>query len=121
MTRRTTRLRAATGHCWRVCAPTNGLLLGLTATPTRTSEAERPVLARLFPGRVLYEVTYVDLMRRKILAEPVPFIVPLDGPPIEITPEIEAYLRQWHQLPPKVLATMARDELRAAAGSRRGR
>lgn len=51
---------------------TRGRLLGLTATPTRTVERERPLLTKLFGGRVLHDVPIKDLIERKILARPIP-------------------------------------------------
>jgi superfamily II DNA or RNA helicase len=50
-------------------------VLGLTATPTRTSEDERPILAELFGARILYQVGLHELIERRILARPVPVIV----------------------------------------------
>jgi superfamily II DNA or RNA helicase len=49
-----------------------GRLLGLTATPTRTIERERPILSKLFGGRVLLDVPVKLLIERKILARPIP-------------------------------------------------
>lgn len=45
-------------------------VLGLTATPTRTLEDERPVLSRLFGGRILYQVGLRRLIERGTLARP---------------------------------------------------
>ena len=45
-------------------------ILGLTATPTRTIERERPVLSTLFGGRVLYRVELRRLVERGTLARP---------------------------------------------------
>lgn len=50
-------------------------LLGLTATPTRTSERERPELAKLFGKRTLYQVTAAELVARELLARPIPIRV----------------------------------------------
>jgi superfamily II DNA or RNA helicase len=55
-----------------LAARPRGNLLGLTATPTRTAERERPILSKLFGGRVLLDVPIKDLIERKILARPVP-------------------------------------------------
>jgi superfamily II DNA or RNA helicase len=52
---------------WRV--------LGLTATPTRAVEQQRPILAQLFGGRILYQVGLHELIERRILARPIPVIV----------------------------------------------
>jgi ATP-dependent helicase IRC3 len=56
-----------TRKSWRV--------LGLTATPTRTIEQQRPILAQLFGGRILYQVGLHELIRRGILSRPIPVIV----------------------------------------------
>lgn len=47
-------------------------VLGITATPTRTAEDERPILARLFPGGILYQTQFRDLVERGFLARPNP-------------------------------------------------
>lgn len=47
-------------------------VLGITATPTRTTKSERPLLTRLFGGRTIYEVTLRELVDRGFLAEPIP-------------------------------------------------
>ncbi len=54
-------------------------ILGLTATPTRTAEDERPTLARLFGERVLYTVKTSELIERGFLARPIPVNVPTDA------------------------------------------
>ena len=45
-------------------------VLGLTATPTRTLEDERPVLGRLFGNRIIYQVGLRSLIERGTLARP---------------------------------------------------
>lgn len=50
-------------------------VLGLTATPTRTIEEERPVLQRLFGGRVIVQVDLGPLIGQKLLARPHPVVV----------------------------------------------
>lgn len=47
-------------------------LLGLTATPTRTAERERPSLQRLFDHRRIYEVKMAKLVAQELLARPIP-------------------------------------------------
>lgn len=47
-------------------------ILGLTATPTRTQEAERPVLSRLFGEKPLVEVSTRELIEQGYLARPIP-------------------------------------------------
>ena len=44
--------------------------IGLTATPTRTAESERPLLARVFPDDIIYQVKINDLFKRHILSRP---------------------------------------------------
>ena len=45
-------------------------VLGLTATPTRTLEDERPLLGRLFGNRILYQIGLRSLIERGTLARP---------------------------------------------------
>ena len=45
-------------------------VLGLTATPTRTLEDERPILSKLFGNRILYQVGLRSLIERGTLARP---------------------------------------------------
>jgi len=47
-------------------------LLGLTATPTRTHPTERPLLARLFGGKTIFQVSIQALIDQRVLAEPIP-------------------------------------------------
>ena len=50
-------------------------ILGLTATPTRTLEEERPLLTRLFGGNVIAKVDLPQLVEKRILARPIPVVV----------------------------------------------
>lgn len=50
-------------------------VLGLTATPTRTAQHERPELNRLFGGRIIAQVEMARLIEQKILARPIPIVV----------------------------------------------
>lgn len=50
-------------------------ILGLTATPTRTLEQERPLLTRLFGGNVIAQVDLPQLVEKRILARPIPVVV----------------------------------------------
>jgi superfamily II DNA or RNA helicase len=87
-------------------------LLGLTATPVRTNPSENALLWKLFSRRVLYGVSYVQLMHRGFLARPKHVIVPHDGKPIPITPERAAYIAQWRKLPEDLLQEMVHDASR---------
>lgn len=46
-------------------------ILGLTATPMRTSEQEQGLLKRVFPDDIVYKIDLKTLIARGILAEPV--------------------------------------------------
>jgi superfamily II DNA or RNA helicase len=76
---------------WRV--------LGLTATPTRTLEQQRPILARLFGRRILYQVGLHELIERRILARPIPVIVPT-GADVEadVTDDDRAHYERFGEL-----------------------
>ncbi len=92
----------------------HSVLLGLTATPTRTSEEERPAFRRIFPAFVVHEVSYLELMNQGILACPRHLVVPAgNGAPIALTEDDVNYVRQWRELPPSILARLADDETRA--------
>ncbi len=47
-------------------------VLGLTATPTRTIDKEKPILSKLFDGNIFYNVSIIDLIERGLLARPIP-------------------------------------------------
>lgn len=46
-------------------------LLGLTATPTRTSENEQGLLRKVFPDDIIYKIDLKTLIRLGILSEPI--------------------------------------------------
>lgn len=91
-------------------------LLGLTATPTRTAEHERPELARLFGGHVIYQVSPSELIARELLAKPIPIIVKtgVQGDR-NLTPEDFDHLRDFHNLSADMQARLGRDETRHRA------
>ena len=47
-------------------------LLGITATPTRTNESQRPVLARLFGSQKIHTVSAKELIEQGYLSRPIP-------------------------------------------------
>jgi superfamily II DNA or RNA helicase len=83
-------------------------LLGLTATPTRTIENERPELSRLFGGNVLHQVDLRQLVERGILARPVPVRVKT-GANVEtgLTDSDRRHLAQFGDLSPEWLTRIA--------------
>ena len=88
-------------------------LLGLTATPTRTAEHERPELARLFGGHVIYQVSPSELIARELLAKPIPIIVRtgVQGDR-DLTREDLDHLRDFHSPSADMQARLGRDEPR---------
>lgn len=83
-------------------------LLGLTATPTRTLEDERPMLSRLFGSGVVYQVGYPELIARGILARPIPVRVQTEARPEEgLTAEEFEHMVQFHDLGPSLLNRIA--------------
>jgi len=74
-------------------------LLGLTATPTRTVEKERPELLKLFGERIIHAVDFRDLVERKFLARPHPIVVKTNED-VErgITEEDRRHLAQFNEL-----------------------
>lgn len=88
-------------------------LLGLTATPTRTAEDERPELSRLFGKRVLHEVTAGELIARELLARPIPSSVQtkVDAEQ-KMTAEDFKHIVDFHEPSAEMLAALGRDERR---------
>jgi superfamily II DNA or RNA helicase len=68
-------------------------VLGLTATPTRTAEDERPIFSALFGGRKIHEVQFRDLVEQKYLARPIPVVVKT-----KIPVESEATEDDWRHM-----------------------
>jgi superfamily II DNA or RNA helicase len=89
------------------------LLVGLSATPTRTAESERPALKRLFPAGVVFQVPYETLMHRGYLAHPVQHVVSVDGEDALVLDADEiAHVSMWHDLPQSALSRLASSEKR---------
>jgi superfamily II DNA or RNA helicase len=76
-----------------------GRILGITATPTRTVDAERGVLASLFGRTIVHEVLLRDLVERRFLARPKPVRVET-GAEVErdVTSDDEKYLARYNEL-----------------------
>jgi len=74
-------------------------ILGLTATPTRTAEDERPVLSKLFGNRILHQIELRDLVEKGILARPRPVVVATDAMVEEgLTPEDREHVDRFNEL-----------------------
>jgi superfamily II DNA or RNA helicase len=88
-------------------------LLGLTATPTRTAEAERPALRELFGGRVIYQVSMTELIAKELLARPIPATVKTNiDAETGMTAEDRTHLAMFHEPSAEMLARLGRDERR---------
>ncbi len=88
------------------------LLLGLTATPTRTEEDKRGWLIKLFPQGIVHQVTPQRLMALGILAKPI-----LEEPRTSYTPEFdEREYRTWvgmhRELPEHIITQLALNQER---------
>lgn len=90
-------------------------LLGLTATPTRTAEGERPELRRLFGGNVVYQVDPAGLIAQEILARPVPVTVKTNiDAEVGMTPKDFQHIVTFRELSPEMLARIGSNEKRNA-------
>jgi superfamily II DNA or RNA helicase len=84
------------------------VLVGLSATPTRTSESERPILKRLFPAGVVHQATYESLMHQGYLAKPVQHLVTVDGDDLLVLePDEVRHVEMWRDLPQSALKRLA--------------
>ncbi len=91
-------------------------LLGLTATPTRTAEAERPALRKLFGGRVIYQVSMTELIAKELLARPIPATVKTNiDAETGMTTEDRTHLAMFHEPSAEMLARLGQDERRNQA------
>jgi len=74
-------------------------LLGITATPTRTAEDERPVLASLFGGNTLYQVAIRPLIEQGFLARPMPVqVMTHQRADAGVTATDQQFLAQFNEL-----------------------
>jgi ATP-dependent helicase IRC3 len=88
-------------------------VLGLTATPTRTDDADNTRLWDIFDKTMIYEINKRELIHREILAQPHVLIVQTR---IDIeknfTSEDYQYLERYGELAPKVLDELAKHAAR---------
>jgi len=95
-------------------------ILGLTATPLRSQHDETIRLAKRFynclvrplnlpadPAEMLYA-----LRERGVLSRPTHRVLALAGHPVRLTEKQEAYLEEWKDLPPEVLAELGQSRYR---------
>lgn len=91
-------------------------LLGLTATPTRTLETERPELARLFGNAVFHQVDMRNLIERGILSRPVPVQVETNADVEKgVTAKDRKHLANFHELSEAWLNRIAKIKVRNEA------
>ena len=90
-------------------------LLGLTATPTRTAERERPELSKLFGQRTLFQVSASELIAQELLARPIPINVKtaINGEQ-QMTAEDFKHLVDFHEPSAEMLARLGQSAPRNA-------
>jgi len=89
-------------------------LLGLTATPTYTDEKKKGWLVKLFPQKIIYQVSPQKLMADKILAKPI-----REEPMTHFTPnfderEYQNWLNTYQDIPEHIIDQLARNRERNA-------
>ncbi len=88
-------------------------LIGLTATPTRTAKDERPVLASLFGGVIIFQVSLRNLVDQRYLARPIPIRVQTHADLEALMTEVDfEHVRRFRDLGEAVLTRIAELELR---------
>lgn len=80
----------------------NAKLLGLTATPMRTSEEDHAKLMRVFENTMIYQIPMSSLIAKEILAKPTFESVQTDYE-IEPTKEDMRYFSKYQELSPSLL------------------
>lgn len=90
-------------------------LLGLSATPTRSSVSEKKALDRLFGARIVYEAPAVELIRSGVLARPDFEFVPTSGNYRADAKERHEYQRFKKDLPASLIKKIAGDGRRNAS------
>jgi len=93
----------------------NFKLLGLTATPTRTAENEIPTLWRLFEHNKIYEVSTNELIKKDILAKPIPEKIQTEielEKAYKITEQTRKYFETRHELEPDFLEKIGMHSVR---------
>jgi superfamily II DNA or RNA helicase len=89
-------------------------LLGLTATPTYADAKKQGWLAKLFPQKIIYQVSPQQLMASKILAKPI-----LEEPTTHFTPdfnerEYQKWINTYQDLPEEIIDQLAHNRERNA-------
>ncbi len=89
-------------------------LLGLTATPTYTDKKKKGWLVKLFPQKIIYQVSPQKLMADQILAKPI-----LEEPTTQFTPdfderEYQKWMNTYQDLPETIIDQLARNRERNA-------
>lgn len=90
-------------------------LLGLTATPTYTDEKKKGWLVKLFPQRIIYQVSPQKLIADKILAKPI-----FEEQSTLFTPdfderEYQKWVNSFQDLPENIIDQLARNRERNAS------
>ncbi len=88
-------------------------LLGLTATPVRSTESESKFLFELYDNKLIYEVYMDELITKGFLAKPI-FDSVDTGQNFEPTISIdeEKHIKKWGELPPSLVDRVARSSMR---------
>jgi len=91
----------------------HSILLGLSATPTRTNPEERPTLWKFFPQQIVFTRTYAQLLADGYLAKPVHHVVSLDGT-IDVK-KYEKRIEQFHEIPKDLYSELGTNAARTEA------
>lgn len=85
-------------------------LLGLTATPTYSDERRVGWLEKLFPQKILFEVSAAKLMAASILAKPIPFPCSTKFQPKFDPAQFQRWRASYQDVPEEIITKLAEDK-----------
>lgn len=89
-------------------------LLGLTATPTYGDESKEGWFNKLFPQKILYQISLDNLIAQKFLAKPEYISIPTDIEPDFDDRKYQAWIESQNEIPEEIINQLAKNQERNA-------